>query len=442
MLQLAEVSVARRIRSGAIAVAATRIQKLVALLVAVLIAFTGAALTTPAVGAATAAESAAAPAVSERSTSVKTAKKAKKVKKVKKACPKVSKRKLSILKASKTKKAKAKLRAIKRCKAKSPAEKLVDTAKAADAANASKEQASAGAGSPTVFGLSANGDAAVTAAEDILGVQAGVLGVFTDWKNSFPFWASQDAARRGAALLISWEPQDSEASDRINQPAYQLDAITRGDYDDYIRQFAVDAASTDRPVIVRWAAEMNGDWHPWSTGLNGNGPGDYAAAYRHVVDTARAAGGTNIKWMFNPIVSYPGSYPLASLYPGTSYVDWAGLDGYNFGDVHAWGWESFDTVYARGLAEIKQVAPGKPLAVAEIGCNPNTPDKKAAWVTDAMHKLRLAGAKMVVWFEHNKETDWRLSSNATVAAAARSAITAPGWIGGGDWNAVKTALNL
>lgn len=353
-------------------------------------------------------------------------------------CPRITKKQIKILKkrAKKSKKARKRLRLIKRCKAQAAA------AQAAGAQVASISATSQKAGSPTVFGLSANSVAAFTAAENAIGVKAGVVGVFTDWKTSFPTWAAKDAALRGAALLISWEPQDALQPDRINQPAYRLDNITRGDHDAFIRQFARDAAATGRPVIVRWAAEMNGDWHPWSTGRNGNGDGDYVAAYRHVVDVARSAGGANIKWMFNPNVSYPGSYPMNKLYPGSSYVDWAGLDGYNFGNLNAGGWQSYSTVYNRGLAEIKTVAGNKPLAITEIGCNPGTPENKAAWIIDAFERSRLAGVKMFVWFEHNKETDWRLSSNSTVVAAAHRAATMPGWIGGRDFAAVRAALFL
>lgn len=290
----------------------------------------------------------------------------------------------------------------------------------------------------TVFGLAANGESALAQAESKIGLTAGVVGTFTDFKHSFPTADANAAAARGAALLISWEPWDWEVKSQT-QPAYSLDRITAGDHDAYIRQFARDAAATSHPVFVRFAAEMNGDWHVWSTGFNGNGPGDYAAAYRHVVDLARAEGAHNIKWMFNPIVSYEGSTPLASLYPGSSYVDWVALDGYNWGSLK-WGWQSFDDIYAMGLAEIKAVAPGKPLGIAEIGSTPGS--LKAAWVTDSFAKAQANGVRMFVWFEHNKETDWRLSSEPTVAAAAKAAATKPGWIVGGNYSQVKAALGL
>ncbi len=289
---------------------------------------------------------------------------------------------------------------------------------------------------PTVFGLSANGEQAVRDAEQVLQLQAGVLGVFTDFTQAFPAAEASNAAARGAVLLISWEPQVMGAGQ--NQPQYRLDRITAGAFDPYVRRFARDAAATGRPVFVRFAAEMNGDWQVWSTGANGNEAGDYRRAYRHVVDVARRAGGTNIRWIFNPIVSYRGSEPLNGLYPGDRYADWVALDGYNWGSTRPWGWQSFTDVFAVGLAELRAVAPTKPLAIAEIGCAPGS--GKADWVRDALSRARQAGARMVVWFEHNKEADWRLTSDPAVAEAARQVLSQPGWVTGGSYRAVRNAL--
>lgn len=292
--------------------------------------------------------------------------------------------------------------------------------------------------STTVFGMSANGEAALQAAEATIGVKAGIVGVFADFTDPFPTEDASHAAARGAALMISWEPWNWEIKSQT-QPDYTLDKIVDGTYDSYIRTFAQAAAATARPVFVRFAAEMNGDWHVWSTGFNGNGPGDYVAAHRHVVDVARAAGGTNIKWVFNPIVSYDGSTPLTQLYPGDSYVDWVALDGYNWGSLK-WGWQPFTDIFTAGLKELKAISPNKPLAIAEIGSTPGA--GKAAWITDSFARARAAGARMMIWFEHNKETDWRLSENTYTASAAQTAATAPGWVSGGDYAKVKTVLGL
>lgn len=291
--------------------------------------------------------------------------------------------------------------------------------------------------SNAVFGFSANTEQDFQATENALGIKAGIVGVFTDFTQPFPAFQFERAQARGAALLISWEPHVSTLHQQV-QPAYSLDRIIAGDFDAYIAQFARDAAATGQPVYVRWAAEMNGDWHVWSTGFNGNDATDYRDAYRHVVDVARAAGGTNIRWMFNPIVSYEGSTPLDQLYPGDNYVDWIGLDGYNWGSLKPWGWQSFTDIFTMGLTEIRQVAPSKPLAIAEIGSAPGA--GKSAWVADTFAKARAAGVRMLVWFEHNKETDWRLGRDVAVSAAASAAIANGNWTTGGNAAAVRAAL--
>ncbi|MEI6622020.1 MAG: hypothetical protein WCP28_08955 [Actinomycetes bacterium] len=86
------------------------------------------------------------------------------------------------------------------------------------------------------------------------------------------------------------------------------------------------------------------------------------------------------------------------------------------------------------------MAPTKPLAVAEIGCAPGA--GKAVWVSDALTRARAAGARMVVWFEFNKETDWRLSAEESVRRAARSIVADSGWVTGGDYSLVRAALGI
>ena len=47
---------------------------------------------------------------------------------------------------------------------------------------------------------------------------------------------------------------------------------------------------------------MNGNWFPWCEGVNGNQPGEYVAAWRHVHDIFTAVGATNATWVWCPNV--------------------------------------------------------------------------------------------------------------------------------------------
>ena len=67
--------------------------------------------------------------------------------------------------------------------------------------------------------------------------------------------------------MISWEPWDSWRGGSV-QPAYALARIAAGDHDALIDRWAAQVARHRHPVMLRFAAEMNGDWLPWSTGVN------------------------------------------------------------------------------------------------------------------------------------------------------------------------------
>ena len=96
-----------------------------------------------------------------------------------------------------------------------------------------------------------------------------------------------------------------------DQPAYRLAAIIDGTYDAYIRSWATGMAALPYPVVIRFAHEMNGFWYPWCEQSNGNRPGDYVAAWRHVHDLFADAGAHNVTWLWSPNVTYPGAAPLA-----------------------------------------------------------------------------------------------------------------------------------
>ena len=107
--------------------------------------------------------------------------------------------------------------------------------------------------------------------------------------------------------------------------------------------------------MLRFAPEMNGDWLPWSTGVNGNRRGDYVA----LAPRARAIpprGARNAVWVWNPIAAYEGSTPLGELFPGGA-VDWLAVDGYNWGETRAWGWQSYADIFAPTLGAFGTLDP-------------------------------------------------------------------------------------
>src|SRR5206468_3672998 len=102
-------------------------------------------------------------------------------------------------------------------------------------------------------------------------------------------------------------------------------AIASGAWDAYITRWAQAARTWGKPMRLRFAHEMNGNWYPWAEGVNGNVAGDYVKAWKHVRAIFWSVGATNVTWVWSPNIVYPGSTPLAGLYPGDTYVGEVGV---------------------------------------------------------------------------------------------------------------------
>src|SRR5215218_454247 len=163
----------------------------------------------------------------------------------------------------------------------------------------------------------------------MVGRQPSVVMWYQDWATpgvkEFNGAMMDEVLERGAMPVVTWEPADWTMG--ANQPNYTLQTIIRGDHDEYVRQWAREAAAWRKPFYLRFAHEMNGNWYPWSPLANGNGgPNEYVAAWRHVHAIFREEGATNVRWVWNPDRSFPDRPSYASLYPGDEYVDWVAID--------------------------------------------------------------------------------------------------------------------
>ena len=257
----------------------------------------------------------------------------------------------------------------------------------------------------------------------LVGVRPAIVMWYQDWAGSgvreFDPVKLDAVVARAAMPMITWEPWDPAAG--AAQPAYALATIIAGNHDAYIRQWARDAASWGQPLYLRFAHEMNGTWYPWGIGVNGNTSAEYVAAWRHVVDIFRQEGATNVRWVWSPNVAYPGSTPFAQVYPGDAYVDWAGLDGYNWGTSQPWSqWASLASIFGASYDAVTRLT-SKPLLLAETASTELGGDK-AKWITQGLLTdvpSRFPRVRAVVWFHENKETDWRVNSSSSALAAYR-----------------------
>ncbi len=244
----------------------------------------------------------------------------------------------------------------------------------------------------------------------------------TDGSQNFePGWM-ETIRNHGSIPLVTWEPWLYTLG--VNQPVYSLENIINGMHDDYITQWAQASQEWGQPYFLRFAHEMNGNWYPWSEQVKGNKPGQYVLAWRHVHDLFTTQGVTNVSWVWSPNVAYSGSAPLKELYPGDGYVDWVGMDGYNWGTIYNHRWQTFAQVFQQTYTELLAIT-SKPLMIAETA-SAEQAGNKASWITDAF-SVQIPRAfpriKAVVWFNESKETDWRIESSPAAQTAFAHAIS-------------------
>ena len=255
-----------------------------------------------------------------------------------------------------------------------------------------------------------------------LGASPGIDMWYEQWSSApdFPAADASTIVQSGAMPEITWEPWDPDNG--VNQPAYSLAAIAAGNYDSYILRWAQEIKAWGHQVMLRFAEEMNGNWTPWSEGVNGNAPGSFVAAWDHVHNIFAAAGATNVTWVWSPSVVWSTSTPLSELWPGNSYVNAVALDGYNWGPLHPdSGWQTFSQIFQPSIGQVQQLTQD-PLYIGEVAST-ELGGNKAAWITDMFATLKAnPEIKGFVWFDIQKETDWPIDSSPGSLAAFRAGL--------------------
>jgi Glycosyl hydrolase family 26 len=236
----------------------------------------------------------------------------------------------------------------------------------------------------------------------------------------FPTTPLENIRSYGAIPVLSLNSTSSPPS--VDQPAFRLARIIDGSFDSYLQYFATKAKEFGHPFFIRFNWEMNGFWFPWSEGVNGNKPGEFVAAWRHVHDIFAAAGATNVSWVWCPNVNIYGELAkLGPLYPGNRYVDWTCLDGFNWGVRHGSpGWLSFNKIYHSTYRQILRLAPHKPVMIAEIASSEKG-GSKAAWIKEMLSKLRNRYRKVraVIWHDlEDRGAGWPIETSSRRAQNA------------------------
>lgn len=240
-----------------------------------------------------------------------------------------------------------------------------------------------------------------------------LVGLFVHWGNEkdFPEEIGTWAKPLNKTLVIYWEAMDYNKKG-AEDTRFSYDAINKGNWDGYIKEFAQAVKKYGGPVIIIPFEEMNGDWYPWSGTKTGNSPVTHIQAFRHIKNLFTGVNNAKFAWVVNnESVPDTADNSIHAFYPGDSYVDYVGVNGFNFGDP----WESFDQIFGKPVNELKKY--NKPIYIFSMACADGT--EKADWIKNALNKMKGYGISGWIWFNENKERDWRVWSDNNSLEAFR-----------------------
>lgn len=246
--------------------------------------------------------------------------------------------------------------------------------------------------------------------------------------NTGQAWAEFDTVTMSAAIANGAIPLVTMPL----APGVTLQEVAEGKQDAQIRSWAQAAKAFGYPFLFRPWWEENGDWYAW-----GRNP-EYIRAWRHFHDLVVAEGATNVTWAWvvNTIWSDPESKP-APWYPGDEYVDWVGMDAYNWGEnpLQPDRWLTAEESIQPTLDELERIAPGKPVCICESAStemgNGEVGEEKALWIHEMLTEYLPAHPqiKAYLWFNWNVvqegatgRWDWPIESSPQAQAAFHEGI--------------------
>jgi len=265
--------------------------------------------------------------------------------------------------------------------------------------------------------------------ENKTGLPVSMVNFFLQWPQdpeemNFPGKTLEAVHSFGAMAVVTWEPMYYDSHGQEHMIA--AGDILQGRYDDYIQGFASRIKDLEYPVIIRFAHEMNLDRYHWGGSREEYGPESperYQEMFQYVVKRFRDEDAGNALFAFCPNA---GSVPspeqgahwnkARNYYPGDDYVDVLGMDGYNWAytrtmEEHGWqsSWRSFEEIFEHIYSELTSISPEKPLFVFETA-SPAEGGDRDVWVQNAFETASRWGLDGIIWFQVDKEEDWRLAA--------------------------------
>jgi mannan endo-1,4-beta-mannosidase len=247
----------------------------------------------------------------------------------------------------------------------------------------------------------------ITTFAAMAGRQPTLAGYFSGWGEPFKTAFAVRARDHGAATLVQIDPTYASVA-----------SIAAGDYDEYLRSYADAVRAFGHPVVIGFGHEMNANWYAWGYGQV---PArTFVAAWRHVVTLFRQQGASNVTWLWTIQADIPGSGPIATWWPGASYVTWVGIDGYYYRPS-----DTFASVFGNTIAQVRFLT-SRPILLSETAVGPGA--QQPAKIGDLLHGMAAYQTLGLVWFDIAQHDgiyhqDWRLEGDPAAEREFRQALS-------------------
>lgn len=198
-----------------------------------------------------------------------------------------------------------------------------------------------------------------------------------------------------------------------------------------------------RKAILAPLPEMNGvnsDGDPWAT--YGGDPINFKLAYQRILNIFKQKGidTTKVWWSFSPNGWSIDGHEFEKYYPGDGLVDVVGFSSYNYGYCYVaipWErWENYDTLYQPYLARIYEMAPSKPIIIAQTGTTAQyaktidfNVDMKNQWLRLNYEYISKQPQILgILYYDFNQtpwECNWKVTSDGDFSGYREGAANAP-----------------
>lgn len=197
----------------------------------------------------------------------------------------------------------------------------------------------------------------------------------------------------GKIPMLTWYPSTSSVE---KTPLDICKRIYSGLFDNYLKnccQSLINFINLSKQslvlgapkIYIRFAHEMNYKDHVFS-----NNPNEFVKMWKYIYNyvrnfessSKRRLSKDNVLFIFCPGNFISEHFSFENYYPGDEYVEWKGLDGYNWGGKN---WQQFDEVFAPYFDRMNKIS-SLPLAICEFGTTAKIVNKQNKIVYSAEAK--------------------------------------------------------